>query len=80
MLWHAHEEKRTLYEQYFKYSITSGKRGRKMVNMSFKELNAELTKKELQELENAAASTIRYDEDSPEMKEEMLKLFKQILI
>jgi len=51
-----------------------------MVNMSFKELNAELTKKELQELENAAASTIRYDEDSPEMKEEMLKLFKQILI
>ena len=48
-----------------------------MVNMSFKELNDELTKEELQELENAAARTIKYDEDSPEMTEEMLKQFKR---
>ena len=38
-----------------------------MVNVSFKELNAELTREELEELENAAARTIKYDEDSPEM-------------
>ena len=49
-----------------------------MVNMSFKELNDELTKEELQELENAAARTIKYDEDSPEMTEEMLKQFKRM--
>lgn len=48
-------------------------RGMKLVNMSFKELNAELTREELEELKNAAASTIKYDEDSPEMTEEMLK-------
>ena len=49
-----------------------------MVNMSFKELNAELTKEELEELESAAARTIKYDEDSPEMTEEMLKQFKRM--
>ena len=38
-----------------------------MVNVSCKELNAELTREELEELENAAARTIKYDEDSPEM-------------
>ena len=43
-----------------------------MVNMSFKELNSELTREEIQELENAAARTVKYDEDSPEMTEEML--------
>ena len=53
-------------------------RGMKMVNMSFKELNAELTKEELEELESAAARTIKYDEDSPEMTEEMLKQFKRM--
>ena len=41
-----------------------------MVNMSFKELNSELTREEIQELENAAAS--------PEMTEEMLKQFKRM--
>ena len=50
----------------------------KMVNVSFKELNAELTREELEELENAAARTIKYDEDSPEMTEEMLKQFKRM--
>ena len=49
-----------------------------MVNMSFKELNSELTREEIQELENAAARTIKYDEDSPEMTEEMLKQFKRM--
>ena len=34
-----------------------------MVNVSCKELNAELTREELEELENAAARTIKYDED-----------------
>ena len=37
-----------------------------MVNMSFKELNSELTREEIQEL------------DSPEMTEEMLKQFKRM--
>jgi uncharacterized protein (DUF4415 family) len=50
----------------------------KMVNVSCKELNAELTREELEELENAAARTIKYDEDSPEMTEEMLKQFKRM--
>lgn len=49
-----------------------------MVNMSFRDLDPELTKEELQELENAAARTIKYDEESPEMTEEMLKQFKRI--
>ena len=49
-----------------------------MVNMSFKELNSELTREEIQELENAAARTVKYDEDSPEMTEEMLKQFKRM--
>ena len=49
-----------------------------MVNISFKELCTELTREELEELESAAARTIKYDEDSPEMTEEMLKQFKRM--
>ena len=52
----------------------------KMVNVSFKELNAELTREELEELENAAARTIKYDEDSPEMTEEMQSIWKRLYI
>ena len=48
-----------------------------MVKMSFDDLNKELSKEELQELENAAARTIVYDEESPEMTPEMLKQFKK---
>lgn len=48
------------------------------MNISFKELCTELTREELEELESAAARTIKYDEDSPEMTEEMLKQFKRM--
>ena len=48
-----------------------------MVKMSFDDLNKELSKEELQELENAAARTIVYDEESPEMTPEMMKQFKK---
>ncbi len=49
-----------------------------MVKMNFDELNTELSQQEMQELENAAARTIVFDEDSPEMTPEMLKQFKQM--
>ena len=49
-----------------------------MVKMSFNELNAELNAEELQELENAAARTITFDDDSPEMTPDMLNQFKRI--
>lgn len=49
-----------------------------MMTMRLKELDSELTREEIQELENAAARTIKHDEDSPEMTEEMLKQFKRM--
>ena len=49
-----------------------------MVKMNFNDINCELTKKELQELEDAAAHVIIFDEDSPEMTPDMLNQFKQM--
>ena len=49
-----------------------------MVKMSFKELDSELSKEELRELEDAAARTIVYDDESPEMTPDMLKQFKRM--
>ena len=49
-----------------------------MVKMSFDELNTDLSSEELKELEEAAARTIVYDDESPEMTPEMLKQFKQL--
>lgn len=50
-----------------------------MVKMSYNDLIQELTSDEMQEIENAAARNILYDEDSPEMTEEMLKQFKRMI-
>ena len=49
-----------------------------MVKMRFKELDSELSKEELRELEDAAARTIVYDDESPEMTPDMLKQFKRM--
>lgn len=49
-----------------------------MVKMSFKELDSELTKEEIQELEDAAARAIVFDDESPEMTAEMLEQFKRM--
>lgn len=49
-----------------------------MVKMSFKDISSELNQKELQQLEDAAARTILFDEESPEMTEEMLAQFKSL--
>ena len=49
-----------------------------MVKMSFKELDSELSKEELRELEDAAARTIVSDDESPEMTPDMLKQFKRM--
>lgn len=48
-----------------------------MVKMSFNELNNELSEEELLELENAAARTIAFDDESPEMTPEMLRQFNR---
>ena len=49
-----------------------------MAKVSYKDLKPELMSDELQEIENAAVRTILYDEDSPEMTEEMMKQFKRM--
>ena len=49
-----------------------------MVKMTFDEINNGLSREELQELEEAAARAIVFDEESPEMTQEMLKQFKQM--
>ena len=49
-----------------------------MVKMSFKDLSKELSEEELQEVEAAAARTIVFDEESPEMTPEMLSQFKRL--
>ena len=48
-----------------------------MAKMSFKDLDRKLTEAELQELEDAAARSIVFDEESPEMTPEMLNQFKR---
>lgn len=49
-----------------------------MVKMDINELNSELTEKERIELEAAENKPIVFDEDSPEMTQEMLTQFKKI--
>ena len=49
-----------------------------MAKMSFKDLDRKLTEAELQELEDATARSIVFDEESPEMTPEMLSQFKRI--
>ncbi len=49
-----------------------------MGKMNFDDLQCELTKEEIQELEEAAARAIVFDEESPEMTPEMLSQFKRI--
>lgn len=49
-----------------------------MAKMSFKDLDRKLTEAELQEMEDAAARSIVFDEESPEMTPEMLNQFKRI--
>lgn len=49
-----------------------------MVRMNFEELNNQLNKEELMELEEAAARSIVFDEESPEMTPEMLQQFKRM--
>ncbi len=49
-----------------------------MVKMNFKDISSELNQKELKELEEAAAHTILFDEESPEMTAEMLAQFKSL--
>ena len=46
--------------------------------MSMNELKSELTQEELLNLEAAANKPIIYDEDSPEMANEMLMQFKRM--
>ena len=49
-----------------------------MVKMSYKDINKKLSREELQEVEAAAARTIIFDEESPEMTSEMLSQFKRL--
>lgn len=49
-----------------------------MVKMNFNDLNDELSVEDLLELENAAARTIAFDDESPEMTPEMLRQFKRM--
>ena len=49
-----------------------------MVKINMSELSSELTEEELVELEAAAEKPPVYDEDSPEMTQEMLMQFKRM--
>lgn len=49
-----------------------------MTRISFKEIKTNLTQEELQELNSAEKRKISFDNDSPEMTEDMLKEFKRI--
>ena len=49
-----------------------------MVKKSIEELTPVLSPEELKELENAAARTILFDDESPEMTPEMLAQFKRM--
>ncbi len=47
-----------------------------MAKMKIHEINAELSDKEKEELENADTGLVFYDNDSPEMTADMLREFK----
>ncbi len=49
-----------------------------MVKMKYKEIDGNLSDEEMREMEEAAARTVIYDEDSPEMTPEMLIQFKRM--
>lgn len=49
-----------------------------MVTISMNELSYELTDNERKELEDAARKPVVYDEDCPELTEEMLAQFKRV--
>lgn len=49
-----------------------------MVKMNISEVTSELTKEEMIDLEAAANNPIIYDENNPEMTEEMLMQFKRM--
>ena len=49
-----------------------------MVKMKWDELDTDLTQEELQDLEEAEAKKIVFDEDSPEMTASMLRQFKRM--
>lgn len=49
-----------------------------MVKMSYKEINPTLSEEEMIELEKAASGLITFDDESPEMTEEMLEQFKHL--
>ena len=49
-----------------------------MVKMKYKEIDRNLSDEEMREMEEAAARTVIYDEDSPEMTPEMLIQFKRM--
>lgn len=49
-----------------------------MVMISMNELFYELTEDEREDLENAAKQPVVYDEDCPELTEEMLAQFKRV--
>ena len=49
-----------------------------MVKMNFKDLDRNITAEEMKELEAAEKMMPMYDEDSPEMTEDMLQQFKRM--
>ena len=49
-----------------------------MVRVNIKELSKELTPEEISEIKKAAEKETVFDEDSPEMSEEMLAEFKRV--
>ena len=49
-----------------------------MVEMRYDELMKELSAEEVRELEEGSKKKIVFDEDSPEMTEEMLREFKRV--
>ena len=53
-------------------------RGMNMVKMNIKDLDRNITAEEMKELEAAEKMMPMYDEDSPEMTEDMLQQFKRM--
>lgn len=49
-----------------------------MAKIRYEELNEELTREEMNEIEAASAMPVVFDEDSPEMTAEMLMQFKRM--
>ena len=58
--------------------LSRKEKGINMVKVNYSDLKNELGREELQELEEAAARAIVFDEDSPEMTPEMLTQFKSM--